>query len=137
MSEIYSDFTLVSGVIAEDSENRAVNVLLDDNFTLVCKSYELSRGNKIVETSALSKNSFAEFGGAGTLTLKTKGEVALSADTDFISAISTLSARKNPFTLNVGAKIFTDMLMKSFSAEIDKFGTRAVCSLVFVQVVEV
>lgn len=137
MSESYSDFTLVSGVITEDSSHRGVNVPLDNTFTLVCKSYELSRGNKIVETSALSKNSFAEFGGAGALTLKTKGEVALSADNDFISAISILSARKVSFTLNVGAKSFPNMIVKSFSAEIDKFGTRAVCSLVFVQVVEV
>jgi len=136
MEKIRSGFAIVSGVICEDLQNNSVNITLDDNYTLVCESYEISRGNKIVEVNALSRNSTVLFGGVGAFYIKATGEVFLNDGSDFIAVINEISSRKEPFTLNISGRSFENILLKSYSAEIDKFGTRAVCSLVFVEILE-
>jgi len=134
MLDTYSDFTIISGVLSEDIDHKTINVPISDNYTLLCRSYELSRGNKVVEVPAISKNSVIELSGIGALNLKTSGEVILTENVDFIATINEISSRKNPFTINIAGQSYENMLLKSYTAEIDKFGTRAVCSLVFVQI---
>jgi len=134
MSDKYQDFVLLSGVLSEDTDHNTINLPLSDNYTLLCNSYELSRGNKIVEVPTLSKNSIIELAGIGALTITTKGDVLLSENVSFISTINEISSRKVAFTLNIGTQSFENMLLKSYTAEIDRFGTRADCTLVFVQI---
>ncbi len=134
MEEASSDFILLSGIISEDSEHSSLNIPLDDTYTLVCKAYELSRGNKLVEVPLISKDVITRLCGVGALTIKVSGEVSLGTNGGFISVINEISSRKTPFTLNIGSLSFSNILLKSYVAEIDSFGISAACSIVFVQV---
>ena len=47
------EIIFLSGIIDEDNNN--IGVELDESYTLICKSYEISRDNKIEQFYPLSK----------------------------------------------------------------------------------
>lgn len=129
-----SGFTVLSGILSEDTEHNVINVPLQDNFTLVCKNYEVSRENKVVEIPVISKKPSVTLGGVNALTLNASGEVILKEDVSFITTLNKMTERTTPFILNISGQKYENMFLKSYNIEIDKYGTRALCKLIFIQI---
>ena len=136
MEETISDFMLLSGVITEDIENGSVNIPLDDNYTLICKEYEILQDNKIIQTFPLSKLTSVSLEGIGAFSIKTKGEVQLVENQNFIDLLKEICSRTTPFTLNIGSQSFSNIIMNKYRAKIDSYGVTASCELVFTQLSE-
>lgn len=128
-----SAFALISGVISEDSEHNFVNVPIDDSYTLLCDSYEVSRNNKAVEIPTVCDGNFVCIN-QNAMTITTKGNVNIVDNIDFIDTFNEASKRAEPFNLTIGDITFSNMLLKSFSAKIDKYGINASCTLIFIEI---
>lgn len=129
------EIIFLSGIIDKDNNN--IGVELDESYTLICKSYEISRDNKIEQFYPLSRISGFSLKGSNSLTIKVKGKVALNNDNNIIDTLNTVCENATPFMLNIGEQSFQGMILKSFSANIDSYGVTADCSLVFMQVGDV
>ncbi len=132
MTQTDNDFTLLSGGVSQD-EAGMILAPLGEGYTLICKSYTLSKTAGISELSCISKRTVTELKSGGHLKIKAKGEVILDSSSGFIEALTELSSKTEPFTLTIGAQSYDRMLLKDFSAQIDGYGRLAVCSVEFVQ----
>ena len=134
MNDNNQQFVLLSGVITQDEENRSVNLSLDDNFTLICKSYEIVLNNTIKEILPLSGIPFRFLGRTGMMRIKASGTVTPDSYKSFYALLREISSRKNPFTLNLGEQSFEKVLHESFETSVDRYGKAINCSLVFAEI---
>ena len=126
-------FAIISGVISQDIQSKGIYIPLDENTTLVCKNYIISRTNIIVHTQCVSKDGYTALKSVGALTFKAKGDVPITNSGELTAIFSELSSRKTSFEITVGNQTFSRMILKEFSAQIDRYGERASCSVEFVQ----
>lgn len=126
-------FAIISGVISQDIQSKGIYIPLDENTTLVCKNYIISRMNSIAQTQCVSKDGYTALKSVGALTFKAKGDVPITNSGELTAIFSELSSRKTSFEITVGNQTFSRMILKEFSAQIDRYGERAVCSVEFVQ----
>jgi len=133
MDEEEQDFILLSGVISNDSEDGSISISLDDTYTLVCKSYQLKRDNKICEISPVSKNAVKSVESIGPLNIKVQGEVNIQEHSSFISLLDEISSRTTAFVLSIDGYSYENMILKSFESTIDSYGIYAKCALAFSQ----
>lgn len=126
------EIIFLSGVIEQDS-NSGVNIPVGNSYTLKCKSYEISRENKISQYFPLSNVPGLSLNGSNALTIKAKGKITLGSN-NIIETLNNICENITPFTLNIGAQSFSDVILKSYSAQIDGYGVTAECLLVFVKV---
>ncbi len=125
------EIIFLSGVIEQDS-NAGVSIPIGASYTLKCKSYEISRENKISQYFPLSNAPSLSLNGSNALTIKASGKITLGSN-NIIETLNNICESTTAFTLNIGTQSFSDVILKSYLAKIDGYGVSAECTLVFVK----
>lgn len=126
------EIIFLSGVIEQDT-NEKISIPVGNSYTLKCKSYEISRENKITQYFPLSNAPSISLNGSNALIIKAKGKIVLDSN-NIIETLNSICENTSPFTLIIGTQSFSDIILKSYTALIDGYGISADCSLVFVKV---
>lgn len=125
---------LFSANIKEDYLSKGINIPLDNTYKLTCNKFTVSKANDFSQTKTIQNTLFTKFSCDGVLTIKATGSIPYQSKKDFIDFINSVSKRKEPFDLIIDTDTYTNMLLKDFSMQIDKYRCNSICLLTFIEV---
>ena len=128
-----TSYILLTANIENDTNSSGIFMPLSEQFTLTCENYTISKANLISQTSSFTQETLCSLSSEGALTIKASGNIAIDNSSEFITFLSELSSRKTPFTLVVGNDNFENIILKKFSADIEKYKINSKCKLEFIQ----
>lgn len=128
-----TSYILLTANIESDSLSCGIFIPLSDSFTLTCENYTISKTNVISKTSSFTQETLCSLSSQGALTIIAQGDIAIDNSSDFIAFLSELSSRKTAFSLTIGSDTFENMILKKFSANIEKYKINSKCYLEFIQ----
>ena len=128
-----TSYILLTANIDSDINSCGIFMPLSESFTLTCENYTISKSNIISQTSSITQETLCSLSSEGALTITAQGNIAIDNSSDFIAFLSELSSRKTPFTLTIGDDTFENMILKKFSADIEKYKINSKCKLEFIQ----
>ena len=131
MEETNNSFILLSASVPEDTTKAAILLPLNENYTLSCSSYKISRKNVLSYVATFSKQTLCDISSYGKLSIKATGNISFENASDFLSSLNEISERKEPFNLTLGGITYSNMLLKEYTASIDKYEKTAVASVEF------
>lgn len=133
MSKTKTSYILLTANIDNDIDSSGIFMPLSDTYTLNCENYTISKSNIISQTSSFTQETLCSLSSEGALTIKAQGNIYIDDSCDFIIFLTELSSRKTPFTLTIGNNSFENMILKNFSANIEKYSINSECKLEFIQ----
>lgn len=133
MANTKTSYILLTANIESDASSCGIFMPLSDAYTLTCENYTISKANLVSQTSSITQEALCSLLSEGTLTITATGNFTIDNSSEFITFLSELSSRKTPFSLIVGNDTFENMILKKFSANIEKYNTNSKCKLEFIQ----